>query len=300
MRGFDWDHLRFFLEVARQGRLAPAARRLRVDSATVSRRVADLERQFECKLFDRTDDGFTLTEAGRRLLPSAEAMQRLAEAAADLRPERLAGRVRVATMEGIASQYLARLLPGLRLQHPDLLIELVTSPALINLTKREADVSLSFVPPRGPRLSIRRIGSFALFLYAAPAYLAARGTPANAAALEGHDFIDYVEDLVEIPEVHWLLDVIPEPQVVFRSSSMFAQQTAAANGAGLVLLPSFAGERDARLVPVMPECVRTERPIWLAVHEDLVAQPRVRVVTQYIEKIVRVDAGFLQPRLGSG
>lgn len=297
--GFDWDHLRFFLELARQGRLAPAARRLRVDSATVSRRVAELERQFESKLFDRTDGGFTLTEAGRRLLPRAEGMQLLAEAAADLRPERLAGRVRVASMEGIASQYLARLLPALRQQHPELLVELVTSPALINLTKREADISLSFVPPRGPRLSIRRIGAFALFLYAAPCYLAARGTPANVAELEGHDFVDYVEDLMEIPEVHWLLDVVPAPRVVFRSSSMFAQQTAAASGAGLVLLPSFAGERDARLVPVLPEHAHTERPIWLSVHEDLAAQPRVRVVTRHIEEMVRADADFLRPCLGT-
>lgn len=293
VRGFDWDNLRFFLELARQGRLAPAARRLRVDSATVSRRVSELERQFDTKLFDRTDGGFALTDAGRRLLPQAEGMQQLAEEAGDLRPERLAGRVRVATMEGIASQYLSRLLPGLRARHPELLVELVTSSALINLTKREADISLSFVPPRGPKLSIRQIGAFALFLYAAPAYLAARGTPADAAALAGHDFVDYVEDLVQIPEVHWLLDVVPEPNVIFRSSSMFAQQTAAACGAGLVLLPSFAGARDARLLPVLSDQLRTERPIWLAVHEELAEVPRVRAVVAHIEAAVRADATHL-------
>ncbi|MBR0641847.1 LysR family transcriptional regulator [Plastoroseomonas hellenica] len=297
VRGFDWDNLRFFLELARQGRLAPAARRLRVDSATVSRRVSELERQFDTKLFDRTDGGFALTDAGRRLLPQAEGMQQLAEEAGDLRPERLAGRVRVATMEGIASQYLSRLLPGLRARHPALLVELVTSAALINLTKREADISLSFVPPRGPKLSIRQIGAFALFLYAAPAYLAARGTPADAAALATHDFVDYVEDLVQIPEVHWLLDVVLEPNVVFRSSSMFAQQTAAACGAGLVLLPSFAGARDARLVPVLADQLQTERPIWLSVHEELAEMPRVRAVAAHIEAAVRADAtNLLRPR----
>lgn len=292
---FDWNDLRFFLELARQGRLAPAARRLRVDHTTVGRRVGELERTLDRKLFDRSDGGFTLTEAGRRLLPQAEAMEQAAEAVTVALQDggAAAGRVRLATMEGIASQYLARLLPALAMRHPGLLVELVTSPALINLTKREADVSLSFVPPRGPRLQIREIGAFSLFLYAAPAYLAAHGTPATPGDLAAHVFVDYVEDLVQIAEVHWLLDVIAEPTVVLRSSSMFAQQTAAANGAGLVLLPSFAGERDPRLVTVLKPLVRTERPIWLAVHEDLAWLPRVRALTRFLEESLAADRAFL-------
>jgi DNA-binding transcriptional LysR family regulator len=203
------------------------------------------------------------------------------------------GRVRVASMEGIASQYLARRLPALAERHPGLMVELVTSPALFNLTRREADISLSFVPVRGPKLSIRRVGSFSLFLYAAPSYLEKHGTPAGPEALTQHRFVDYVEDLVQIPEVHWLLDVVSSPQVALRSSSMFAQATAAANGAGLVLLPSFAGETDPRLVPVLKPVVRTERPIYLAVHEELAWVPRVKETVRFLEEILRADADFL-------
>lgn len=292
---FDWSDLPFFLELARQGRLGPTARRLRVDHTTVSRRVAELERSLDQKLFDRTADGFALTEVGARLLPLAEAMEQQALAIAAGKPGGGAptGRVRVASMEGIASQYLARHLSALTARHPELLVELVTSPALINLTKREADVSLSFVPPRGPRLQVRRVGSFALFLYAAPAYLAAHGTPAEPEELASHEFVDYVEDLVQIPEVHWLLDVVSAPRVCFRSSSMYAQATAAAAGAGLVLLPSFAGEMDPRLVPVLKPAVRTERPIYLGVHEDLAWVPRVRAVVRALEERVAADRDFL-------
>jgi len=289
---FDWNDLPFFLELARQGRLGPTARRLRVDHTTVSRRVAELERSLDQKLFDRTAEGFALTEAGARLLPLAEAMEQQARIISDGKPGST-GRVRVATMEGIASQYLARYFPDLAKRYPELLVELVTSPALINLTKREADVSLSFVPPRGPKLQVRRIGSFALFLYAAPAYLALHGTPAGLEDLPAHGFVDYVEDLVQIPEVHWLLDVVSAPRVCFRSSSMYAQATAAASGAGLVLLPSFAGEMDPRLVPVLKPGVRTERPIYLGVHEDLAWVPRVRTVVSALEKWVTDDRDFL-------
>lgn len=291
---FDWNDLPFFLELARQGRLGPTARRLRVDHTTVSRRVAELERSLDQKLFDRTADGFALTEAGARLLPLAEGMEQQARAIAAGKPGAApAGRVRVASMEGIASQYLAGHLPALAMEHPELIVELVTSPALVNLTKREADISLSFVPPRGPRLQVRRIGSFALFLYAAPAYLATHGAIAGPEDLPVHAFVDYVEDLVQIPEVHWLLDVVCSPRVCFRSSSMYAQATAAAAGAGLVLLPSFAGETDPRLVPVLKPLVRTERPIYLGVHEDLAWVPRVRAVVRALETRVVADRDFL-------
>lgn len=290
----DWNDIPVFLELARQGRLAPAARRLKINHATVSRRVTELERSLDQKLFDRRPDGFVLTESGRKLLPYAEAMERQAMAALDGNSgASLTGPVRVASMEGIACNYLAPRLPDLMARHADLTIELVTSPAQFNLTRREADISLSFVRPHGPRLQVRRIGSFALFLYASPGYLEANGTPASARDLDHHHFVDYVEDKVEIPAVHWLLDVVAEPDVRFRSSSMGAQASAAAAGAGLVLLPSFSGETDPRLVPVLKPDVRSERPIYLAVHEDLAWVPRVRAVVKTLEECVAGDSEFL-------
>lgn len=290
---FDWNNLHVFLELARQGRLAPTARRLRVDHTTVSRRVAELERSLDQKLFDRTDDGFVLTEAGARLQPLAEAMEQQALVIAAGKPAAPAGSVRVASMEGFGSQYVAQYLPSLTASYPELLVELVTSPNPVNLTKREADVSLSFMPPRGPRLQVRQIGSFALFLYAAPAYLAAHGTPAMPEDLAAHGFVDYVEDVVQIPEVLWLHEFVSCPRVCFRSSSLYAQATAAAAGAGLVVLPSFAGETDPRLVPVLKSSVRTERPIYLGVHEDLAWIPRVRAVVRILEEQVAADRDFL-------
>src|SRR3981189_1314845 len=75
LSGFDWSDLVFFLELARHGRLVPAARNLRADHTTVSRRVAELERSLNCKLFDRGADGFALTDAGQKLFNYAEVIE---------------------------------------------------------------------------------------------------------------------------------------------------------------------------------------------------------------------------------
>ncbi|MBO1326172.1 LysR family transcriptional regulator [Acetobacter sp. TBRC 12305] len=292
---FDWNDLRIFLELSRQGRLTPTARRLKVDTATVSRRIAELERALELRLFDRSASGFTLTKAGEWLLPKAEAIQSHAnEIALGLDGNGAAtGCVRIAMMEGIGSQYVACRIGDLSANHPGLMVELVTSPMILNLTRREADISLSFVPISGPRLTIKPIGKFSLFLYASPDYLARRGVPRTMADLKNHDFVDYVEDLIQIREVHWLLDVIKNPRVVFRSSSMLAQQAAAAHGAGLAFLPSFSAEPDKRLVSVMKTVARAERSIYLGIHDELDGLPRIRIVSKFLEDMIRNDTRFL-------
>ena len=71
MSRFDWDDLRFFLAVARVGRLTVAARRLGADHATVSRRITALEDALKAKLFERRPQGYALTEHGERLLSNA-------------------------------------------------------------------------------------------------------------------------------------------------------------------------------------------------------------------------------------
>jgi DNA-binding transcriptional LysR family regulator len=295
---FNWNDLRYFLELARQGRMSPAAKRLNVDHSTVGRRIAELEKTLDTKLFDRTQSGFVPTEAGRRLLSYAEAIERNAhivlENAGDRLP--LAGRVRLVTMEGLASFYLAPRLVEFYERVPSILIELIISTQLVSLTKREADISLGFVAPTSPKLRIVKVGQVDIRLYGAPSYLEVHGRPEVSADLKDHLFVDYVEDEVRIGEVRWLLDVIEEPNVVFRSSSLIAQQNAAASGMGLVMLPSFLGARDDRLTPLLVGKQSVSRGIWLAVHEDLRYIARVKEVVDFVKGIFRRDRRFLMGR----
>jgi len=129
-------------------------------------------------------------------------------------PSEPSGRVRLATMEGIAAYYLTGKLVEFNTLHPQILVELVTERQPDNLTKREADVSISFVPPVGPRLDVRKAGAFRLGLFASTDYLSRRGSPKTIEELPAHDFVDYIVDLVAIAKVHWLLDVLEPEHVV--------------------------------------------------------------------------------------
>lgn len=297
---FNWDDLRYFLELARRGRLAVVARHFGVEHTTVSRRIAELEMVLDQKLFDRSESGYTLTPIGEQLLRYAEQMEVGAHGVADVAGIAHAHRetVRLVTMEGIGSFYIAPRLVKLKARQPNLVVELVTSPQLGNLTRREADVMLSFERPESPGVVVQKIGWFSLRLYASDQYLESHGIPETAAALQQHDFVDYIDALVSIPAVRWLRDAVAAPNIVFRSTSMSAHQSAAAGGLGIALLPSFTATGDARLRPVLHGQVEVKRDLWLATHSHSRKRPKILALMDFIRQEIEADSAFLQGRGG--
>lgn len=293
---FDWNDLTFFLNLARHRQLSAVGKRLKADSTTVGRRIRNLEAQLGAKLFTRTREGFVLTDAGQRLLIHAEGMEakaREVEAAFGSGDEQLSGTVRVGTMEALGSLYLAERMALFHERHPDILIELVTASNWINLTKREADILISFPRPNGLRLTCEKIGEFQLRLYASHDYIARRGEPQDATELDHHDFIDYIGDLIQIPDVRWLSDVIRKPRVVFRSSSLVAQYHAVRAGIGIAMLPSFVAAHDPALLVVLDGRLSVKRDFWLSVHQDLQHTARIAEVSKFLKGIIQQDQAFL-------
>lgn len=289
-KSLDWDDLKVFLHAARGGSLGAAAKRLRVDQSTISRRIAHLESTLGIALFERLPSGLRVNEAGDRLLCHAE---RIESAVIALREDvqsgdsRTAGRVRLATMEGIASLFLARQFSHLRKVHPNLTVELLASPQSVSVNRREADLFLSFFRPSGQGMVSERIGCFQLGLYASQDYLDQNGVPQNALDLQRHSFVTYIDDQIQLDAVRWLDDIIKKPAVSFHSNSMCAQMNAAAGGLGLVLLPSFATVQRPELIPVLHDKLTTTREVWINVHNDLQFVPRIRAVSSFLKSIFR-------------
>ncbi|MES2184762.1 MAG: LysR family transcriptional regulator [Pseudomonadota bacterium] len=298
----DWDKLRFFLELARTGKLTDAGRRLQVDHTTVSRNIQSLESALGTTLFARAVGGMTLTEAGRKLLPHAEAME-----AASLRAggavgaagpgagpaDPLTGTVRIGATEGFGTAVLAPRLALFAAQHPGLTIDLIAVSKIVNISRREADIVVALErPTRGPFL-VTQLCEYSLHLYAAPGYLVAQGTPASLDDLRRHRFIGYVDDLVFSKQLQYLGELGLPLDFSLRSTSLVAQQQAAAAGAGMAVLPAFLAGTDPRLVRVLPEQVRFRRKFWMSMPAEVKHLARLQGCWDQLRGIARDSAGLL-------
>ena len=165
----DWDAVRFFLELARAKTLARAARRLRVDYTTVGRRVSAFERELGAKLFERTPEGFVLTDAGESIRAAAEQMEQSAlsvEQRALGADRRLSGTVRVAAAESAGHAVVLPAMRELHLRHPEIRLHLQTGLARLDIARREADLALRFTAPESGDLRFRRLTPIGFALYA--------------------------------------------------------------------------------------------------------------------------------------
>jgi DNA-binding transcriptional LysR family regulator len=293
---YDWNNLRYFLELSRQGKLLRAGARLHVDHTTVSRRITALEKQLDVRLFDKSPSGYQLTDAGLRLLPLAEQIEtRCNQLYQDIagKDARLSGTVRVATPEALGSQVIARHVAGFRQAHPDIEIELVAETRRMSLSKREADIAISFSRPESGRLIAWKLCDYRLRLYATREYLAAHPPIKAIEDLAGHDFVSYIDDLIEMPELRFFDNTIKNAHVVFRSTNVSAQFNAILDGIGLGLVHCFMTQQDDRLQVVLPEQVSVERTYWLLVHEDLRHVARVDAVCQFLTGILGHNPGLM-------
>ncbi|MGZ9046234.1 MAG: LysR family transcriptional regulator, partial [Telluria sp.] len=159
----EWTDLRFFLELARAGTLSGASRRLEVEHTTVARRIDRLEVQLGTTLFDRSREGYELTEMGQALLPHAEAMESAALAATEQvsgNEVSIHGVVRLGVPELFAIRVVAPLMVGMLQTHPELSVDLLVLPRFANLANREADLGVMLDPPTTGRYMIARLATF--------------------------------------------------------------------------------------------------------------------------------------------
>ncbi|CAN5119742.1 LysR family transcriptional regulator [soil metagenome] len=289
---FDWDDVRIFIAAARAGSLGGAASRLGIDAATVGRRVARLESALKSTLVVRSASGLQLTAAGAQLLQvGLEAESAMDAAARVAQPDAIAGTVRISASEGFGGVVLAPALAGLHAARPGLRIELAASSGFLSPSRREVDMAITLSAPDSARLIVEPLTPYQLALYAAPGYLAAREAPDTVEALQGHDIVGYVDDLIYAPELRYLDEVRPGLTPHLASSSIRAQRDIIAGGGGIGVLPCFLAEGLERVLPA----VLIERRFWLSTHREVHDTARLRAVRGWVKTLCETHAGRLSP-----
>lgn len=290
MSRFDWGDLRFFLAVARTGRLTAAARQLRVDHATVSRRLRALEAALSTTLFEHHPQGYRLTAPGERLLAAVEAMETTAlgvESAISGTDAALSGTVRIGAPDGFGTWFLARRLGPLLARHPNLTVQLVPLPRVFSLAKREADIVVTIDPPEATRLDVRRLADYTLGLYASRDYLAAHAPIGTVADLRDHRIVGYVPDLLFTDRLDYLGEFGIPDGLRFECASVIGQLEAVRAGNGVGVLHDFVGQADPALQRVLPATV--SRTYWIVADHDVLTIARVGAVFAFIVDAVATE-----------
>lgn len=292
----DWADLPYFLAVARTGSLRAAADVLAATHATVNRRISQLEAGFGVQLFERSVEGLTLTPAGEELLPLAikaeEAVTsgRRRLSGRDQRPE---GRVRLSIPPALAQKIVAPLIASFDAKHPGIEVEINVTDRFEDIARHETDVSLRVAFSVADDVVGRRVLQYTVAEMASPDYIDAHFPTAGPGG-EGLTWIGW-GDVQSVPD--WVArSPFPKAQVrhTVREGTLHVGLVQA--GLGMSILPWFASEQNANVMPVPGARPRLDRSLWLLLHSDLRRTLRVRLLVDHLAEGLRAQKDrFLGP-----
>lgn len=265
-----WDDIRIFLAVARAESLSGAGRMLRIDPATVGRRIARLEEETGAPLFAKSPTGYALSEAGQRLMGHAmraeTAMQDAAEEMAG-QAGGMSGQIRIGAPDGCANFLLPQVCAAIGAENPDLEIQIVALPRVFNLTRREADMVIAVSPPTAGRLTVQKITDYRLHLAASLRYLRRSPPIERMEDLRGHRMVGYISDMIFDKELDYLSEAGVE-RVSLASNSVSVQLNWVRQAGGIGVLHDFSLPWARGLQKVLPDVFSLTRSFYLVRHAD--------------------------------
>jgi DNA-binding transcriptional LysR family regulator len=285
--GMDWDDVRIFLAVAREGSFSGAAKALKVNHTTVSRRITSFEQKLQVRLFDRLSSGglATTTEA-EGILEHAQEMEVQAQAMDRQlmgRNAKLDGKLRV-TMPDVVAQLLMPRMTEFQQQYPDIELEFITTYTPLNLGAREADIAVRVTETPPEYLIGKRIAKLRHGIYATADYLEKFPdlNHPDARALA------WLNDPGRPP---WVQDFFPNITMGARFDTGTGLTHAVASHLGVSRLTCFDADSFKQLYRLPIDLPLSNWGVWILSHVDLRATARVRVFREFLSEAL----GDLKP-----
>jgi DNA-binding transcriptional LysR family regulator len=283
----EWNDYRVVLAIHRSGGLAPAARLLGVNHATVFRQVNAMEARLDVKLFDRHRSGYGLTAAGEVALAAAEAMEVQALAAerrmagGDLS---LTGTIRVTAPDDMVQRLLLPMFAAFRARYARIELEVIVDNRFLNLSRREADIALRPTAAAPEAMTGINIGPLNMTLYGTEIFAE---RVAAGEALRDMPWVGWEDGAETLRFGGFYRNRGLSPSFAYRSNSLLAQVSAAEAGMGVAVLPCFAGDSSQvlrRLEPIDPSYATN---LWILTHPDLRRAARIKAFIDFMSGELR-------------
>ena len=290
----DWDKLRIFYAVAEAGSFTRAGDTLNLSQSAVSRQISALEESVHTPLFHRHARGLILTEQGDVLYRTVkEVFHKLAMAEALISEsrERPSGPLKITTTVAFGTTWLTPRIKEFIDLYADVEVSVILTDGALDLSMREADVAIRMTAPRQPDLVQRHLLTVQSHIYAAPEYLAQRGTPKTPEELDGHSLIVYGQEAAPpVASINWLMDAGAAGEnrrrPILRLNNLYGIYRAVRSGLGMAALPDYMVAEGSALVRVLPDLSGPAIEAYFVYPEELRQSKRVSVFRDFLLKKV--------------
>ena len=276
----EWSDVEIFLAISRHGTLGAAARALGLTQPTMGRRLKVLEQGLGHTLFQRTADGFVLTDEGTAALAHAERMEEEAlglQRVLSGQETQLSGMLRLSSSDWFGAHVLAPLIAAFTRENPKVTVELVTDTRLLNLSRRETDLAFRITPFKEPDVISRKLVNIPYRAYGRKGDK--RPIPGDGS---GFKLITLDEALGSLPDVAWLKKTFPKAEIAARSNNREVQARLCAEGAGIVVLPKPLAQTYPDLQELRIPDPPPGRDTYVGYHRDLRRLTRLRKLLDLI------------------
>ncbi|MDG1826116.1 MAG: LysR family transcriptional regulator [Henriciella sp.] len=269
MTSINWDDLRVFLAVFREGSVRGAARKIGKTHATVSRHIQTLNDAIGGRTFERGQSGQYLTDLGEKILPHAEAVEdsvaaidRIAYGA----DTRLSGPIKISLSQSLYAAVLYQALDDFMANYPLIELAINGSNAFSKLAWREADIVIRITNTPEDTAYGKKVADSPLGTYASEEYLANR--PQNDRWIS----LDYGP--AEKPTI--------PAQIVARAETPLLAAQMISMGRGVGALPCYVGDTTPNLHRLPETQIWADKQIWVLTHHDLRKNPKITALMKHL------------------
>lgn len=282
---FDWNHARAFFVTVEEGSLSAAAKALNMSQPTLGRQVSALEKELGVSLFERVGRGYEITHSGVELYEHVKAMGEAANTlslTASGRSQSIEGSVTISATNTMSAYVLPALIHKLSQLEPGIQIEMVSTNALSDLRKREADIAIRHVEPTHPELYFKKLRKSNAYLYATPAYLKKIGPIQKVSDLKKAAFFGVSNNLEYIAVLKTIgLELTSKNFHIFSEDLIFHWEMTK-QGAGIGVMSEDVGAKESSVRKVLEKLPPIKFDNWVVAHRELKTNRRIRIVFDFL------------------
>lgn len=278
MHSLNWDDMRYFLALCRQGSATGAAKVLGVNHTTVTRRISALEKDIGTRLFSVSRSGHEMSQAAENLYSHALKMEEISHAIdrevfgqdAELR-----GPLKITVSHDVAERLLIPFLPDFKDAYPCIDLDILTSTGLVDLAAREADIALRLTAKPPDYLVGRQVLPMRHGVYGSSNYIKSLSEKTKLVLFRGDP---------ERPE--WVQQHFPDSEIAMRVDDVSTMAAAVVSSMGLARMPCYVGDAEPSILRLNLTLTPSTWGIWILSHVDLKSSARVRVAREFLIDVI--------------